>query len=479
VLPVLALVGRPNVGKSALFNRLTGTMDALVADFPGLTRDRLYGFARVPGARGDSTAEATDSPDPADILTTAIIIDTGGLTGDSGDMDTRMARQVELAVEEADTVVFLVDGNDGCMPGDRDVAELLRRSGKPVLLAVNKTEGRAPEEAVGDFFELGLGDPVAISATRGDRVRGMFDQALALCPSQTSDTAVADDPIGTHVAVLGRPNVGKSTLINRILGEERLVTLDTAGTTRDSISVPFTHEDQPFVLVDTAGIRRRARVTEMVEKFSIVKALQALERADSVIVLIDARDGVTEQDISLIGLILERGRALTLGINKWDGMDEKARSDVRDALDRKLPFLDFVDTIFISALHGSKIFDLLDSAARAANAAKRDLDTPRLNEILQEALSAHAPPIVRGRRVKLSYAHQGGKRPPTIVIHGNQTKHLAESYRRYLIKRFRRAFRLRGTPIRLELRTGKNPYEGRRNRLTPRQARRRKRVRGR
>jgi GTP-binding protein len=468
------LVGRPNVGKSTLFNRLTGTKDALVADFPGLTRDRLYGFARLHGGRGDAP---DDGATPTPIHSSAIVIDTGGLTGDRGDVDEQTARQVDLAVSEAHAVLLMVDGGDGCTPGDRHVAELVRRSGKPVVLVVNKTEGRAADEAVSEFFELGLGDPVAVSATRGDRVRELLDLALALCPAPESDDRISDDAAATHIAVLGRPNVGKSTLINRILGEERLVTLDTAGTTRDSIAVPFTFEERPFVLVDTAGIRRRARVKEMVEKFSVVKALQALENADAVIVLIDAREGVTDQDISLIGLILERGRALTLGVNKWDGMSVKARADLRDALDRKLPFLDFVETHFVSARHGSNVFDLLVSASRAADAAKRDLDTPRLNEVLQEALSAHPPPVVRGRRVKLSYAHQGGKRPPTVVIHGNQTEHLAESYRRYLIKKFRRAFRLQGTPIRLELRTGRNPYEGRRNRLTPRQARRRKRVR--
>ena len=470
MLPVVALVGRPNVGKSTLFNRLTGTKDALVADFPGLTRDRLYGFARL-----DTESGSMSEADPR----SAIIIDTGGLTVDQGDLSSQTNRQVDLAVSEAHAVILMVDGDAGCTAGDQDVSNLIRQAGKPVLLAVNKTEGRPAEEVVGEFFELGLGDPVAISAKRGDRVNAMLDQALALCPIDDADTSLAPEAEGTRITVVGRPNVGKSTLINRMLGEERLVTLDTAGTTRDSIAIPFAVDERPFILVDTAGIRRRARVQGMIEKFSVVKALQALEEADAVIVLIDAQEGVTEQDVSLIGLILERGRALTLGVNKWDGLSGRQRTDLRKALDRKIPFLDFVEIHFVSALHGTNIFDLLTSAAKAADAAERNLDTPRLNEILREATGAHPPPVVGRHRVKLSYAHQGGKRPPVIVIHGNQTSRLPGSYRRYLVKRFRRAFRLKGTPIRLELRTGSNPYEGRRNRLTPRQFRRRKRIRGR
>ena len=458
MLPVLALVGRPNVGKSTLFNRLTGTRDALVADFPGLTRDRLYGY-------GDLAGEP------------AVIIDTSGLTVPADELDALMAAQVERAVAEADVVVLMVDGESGCTPGDQTVAELVRRTGKPVVLTVNKSEGRVAEEIVAEFFALGIGDPIAISATRGDRIAAMLDAVAALLPkrlTQEQATLAAD---ATRVAVIGKPNVGKSTLINRYLGEERLVTMDEAGTTRDSIAIPFSYDARSFVLVDTAGIRRKARVSETIEKFSIVKSLQAIEESDAVILLLDARDGVTEQDVSLLGLILERGRALTLGINKWDGLSEHRRRDIRDELDRQLPFLDFVRMHFVSAQHGSNIFDLLDSAAEAAASARADLPTHRLTEVLQQAVMAHPPPVVRRRRIKLSYAHQGGKRPPTIVLHGNQTERLPGSYRRYLVKTFRKAFRLTGTPIRLQLRTGENPFAGKRNRLTPRQLKRRQRLR--
>ncbi|MFW2405321.1 MAG: ribosome biogenesis GTPase Der [Gammaproteobacteria bacterium] len=466
MLPVIALVGRPNVGKSTLFNRLTGTRDALVADYPGLTRDRQYGFASVPAEL--RAAAGADS---------LIVVDTGGITGDQGELDLQMSKQVESAVLESNVVILMVDGESGLTAGDENVAELIRRTGKPVVLVVNKTEGRAAEESAAEFYALGIGDPVAISATRGDRVQGMLATALGLCPPAVEDSLPKGEAGGTRVAVIGKPNVGKSTLINRLLGENRLVTQGEAGTTRDSIAIPFDFDGHPFVLVDTAGIRRKARVTEMIEKFSIVKSLQALEDADAVIMLIDAREGMTEQDTSLIGLILQRGRAMTLGVNKWDGLSERRRGELRDELDRQLPFLDFVDTHFISALHGSNIFDVLKSAGKAAQAAVRDLPTSRLNEVLQEAIQAHPPPIVRRSRVKLSYAHQGGKRPPTIVIHGNQTQRLPGTYRRYLVNRFRKAFRLKGTPIRIELRTGRNPYEGRRNKLTPRQARSRDRIR--
>jgi GTP-binding protein len=406
----------------------------------------------------------------------AIVIDTGGLIEGGDKLSVLMASQVKLAVNEADVVVLLVDGRDGLTPGDKSAAELVRRAGKPVLLAVNKAEGRPPDEIAAEFYELGIGEPMAISAERGDRVDLLMEQAIALCPElgAASDSLTEED--GLRIAVVGRPNVGKSTLINRIVGEERLLAFAEAGTTRDSIYVPFESEGERFLLVDTAGIRRRAKVKGTVEKFSVVKALQAIDTSDAVILLLDAREGVSEQDVSLIGLVLDRGRAMTLGINKWDGLAESQRQFIRQELDRRLPFLDFVEQHFISALHGSGIFELLASAKGAADSALRDLPTRQLAQVLADAIAAHPPPVVRGRRIKLSYAHQGGKRPPIIVIHGNQTERVPISYRRYLTKRFRRALSLRGTPVRLQFRTSRNPFAGLRNRLTPRQLRHRRRL---
>lgn len=458
LLPAIALVGRPNVGKSTLFNRLTGTRDALVADYPGLTRDRQYGFA-----------EAMPSP--------AIIIDTGGLIESSGGLSALMADQVQLAVNEADVVVLMVDARDGLSPGDEYAAGLVRRTGKPVVLAVNKAEGQPPDESAAEFYQLGLGDPIAISATRGDRIELLVQTTLAVCPKPDVDEGSPAQPIGMRIAVVGRPNVGKSTLINRFVGEDRLLAFGEAGTTRDSIYVPFESGGSSYVFVDTAGIRRRSRVKASIEKFSIVKALQAVEDSDAVIVLLDACDGLTDQDVSLIGLVLDRGRSLTIGLNKWDGLPEDQRIEVHQQLDRKLPFLDFVDYHFVSALDGSGIFEMLKSAKVAAEAAQRDLSTRSLTEVLTEAVTAHPPPLVQGRRIKLSYAHQGGKRPPIVVIHGNQTSKVPGSYRRYLTKRFRRAFSLRGTPVRLQFKTSRNPFAGLRNRLSPRQLRRRQRLR--
>ncbi|TFG86875.1 MAG: ribosome biogenesis GTPase Der [Chromatiales bacterium] len=460
MLPVLALVGRPNVGKSTLFNALTGTRAALVADFPGLTRDRLYGYATLAGQQ-------------------SIVIDTGGLTSKSDALSTLIDRQVAYAVAEADVVVLVVEAADGPLPDDHAIVARIRKAGKPAVLAINKSEGREPLQLGAAFYELGLGEPIAISALQGDRLALLATRVLAempAAPAEALDETAPPTLAGTRIAIIGRPNVGKSTLINRYLGEERLLTSDEAGTTRDSIQVPFSHDDHNFVLVDTAGIRRKARVDEMIERFSIVKSLQALEEADAVLLLLDARAGVTEQDVSLIGLALERGRALAIGINKWDRLPTDQREEVRVALDRRLPFLDFADIHYISALHGTAIYDLLGSGQRAAEAAVRDLPTPELNRVLKDAVQAYPAPMANRSRIKLTYAHQGGRRPPLIVVHGNQTDALPQSYRRYLVGCFRKAFRLRGTPIRVELRTGKNPFAGRRNKLTHRQVKRRERV---
>lgn len=445
------------MGKSTLFNRLTGTRDALVADFPGLTRDRLYGYSRQEGAA-------------------AVIIDTGGLAGESDDaLSQLMARQVELAVAEADAVVLLVEATSGVTPGDSSIAAMLRRSGKPVVLAVNKAEGLPEAETAAEFWSLGMGEPLVISAERGDRVPRLLEQALALCPPAVESPPPI--PNGMRIAVVGRPNVGKSTLINRYLGEERVVTQDQAGTTRDSIYIPFEWDSRPLTLIDTAGIRRRARTIETIEKFSVVKSLRAIEDADAVILLLDGQQGISDQDVSLIGLVLERGRALTVGINKWDGLSSAARNELRTELERRLPFLDFVELHYVSAAHGSNVRDLMVSALAAADSAFMDMPTPAVTQVLERAVTTHPPPLVRGRRIKLNYAHQGGRNPPVIVIHGNQLERLPLSYRRFLINQFRQAFRLTGTPVRLELAKGHNPYAGKRNKLTPRQERQRKRIR--
>jgi GTP-binding protein len=442
-----------------LFNRLTGTRDALVADYPGLTRDRLYGFT-------------------AGGLEPAIVIDTGGLVEAGDELAALMRRQVELALAEADVIVMLADGRESLTAEDRFVAAAVRRSGKPVVLAVNKTEGREREAALAEFHELGFAEIHAISASHGDGVHELVGAALRAALRSGRESLAPPAPgEGPRIAVVGRPNVGKSTLINRLLGEERLVTRDEPGTTRDAIRVPFEMDGRPYVLVDTAGVRRRARVTTAIEKFSVVKTLQAVDEADAVIVLIDAREGVTEQDASLVGLVLERGRALTVGVNKWDGLSAGARHTVMAALERDLPFLDFVEVHPLSALHGSNIREVFEAAARAAAAAQAELPTPELTRVLEEIVASHPPPVVRRHRIRLTYAHQGGRRPPLIVVHGTQTELLPDSYRRFLINRFRAAFGLTGTPIRLELRTARNPYAGRRNVLTRRQLRKRRRLR--
>jgi len=462
MLPVIALIGRPNVGKSTLFNRLTRSRDALVADYPGLTRDRKYGFGKL-------------GPIPY------LVIDTGGVAGGEEGIEEAMVDQTIVALQEADLAIIMVDGRSGLTAADEHVAELARKHAKKTWLAVNKAEGLDEAMANSEFHALGIGEPIAISAAHGDRIAALMEHVLAVFESPEPDEDENDDveveeDRELRIAVVGRPNVGKSTLINRLLGEERLVVFDQPGTTRDSVAVPFERNDRKYVLIDTAGIRRKARVHEAIEKFSIVKALQAIEQAEVVISVLDAQEGVTEQDVSLLGLVLERGRALVVVTNKWDGLSADHRKKVRDDLERRLPFLDFAERITISALHGTAVGDLLPAVERAYNAAMRDMSTTELTNELEAALIAHPTPLVRGRRIKLRYAHQGGRNPPVIVIHGNQVERLPESYRRYLINRFRKAFKLKGTPVRLAFKKGKNPFEGRRNTLTPRQERKRKRL---
>jgi GTP-binding protein len=460
MLPVIALIGRPNVGKSTLFNRLTRSRDALVADYPGLTRDRQYGFGKL-------------GPVPY------LVIDTGGVAGGEVGINERMVDQTVVALEEADAALILVDGREGLTAADEHVADLARKNGKKTWLAVNKAEGLDQAIAAGEFHGLGLGEPYAVSAAHGDRISALMDAVLADFEVEETDEEVPsydDDEHELRIAVVGRPNVGKSTLINRLIGEERLVVYDQPGTTRDSVSVPFERNDRKYELIDTAGIRRKSKVHEAIEKFSIIKALQAIERAEVVIAVLDAHEGVTEQDVSLLGLILERGRSLVIVTNKWDGMSAEDRKHVRDELDRRLPFLDFAERITISALHGTAVGDVLPAVERAFRAAILDMSTTDLTRELESAITAHPPPLVRGRRIKLRYAHQGGRNPPVIVIHGNQTDKVPEAYRRYLINRFRKVFKLKGTPVRLAFKTSKNPYKGKRNKLTPRQEQKRKRL---
>jgi len=457
MLPVVALVGRPNVGKSTLFNFLTRTRDALVADLPGLTRDRQYGFGRV-------------GPVPY------IVVDTGGLTGTQDELDGLMARQTLRALDEADVVLFMVDAREGLTGGDEQVAALLRRRGRAVSLVVNKGEGQAISVVAAEFHRLGIGAPVVISSAHGDNVRALMDDVLAPFPGTDASDAPERAEDSIRVAVIGRPNVGKSTLINRMIGEERLVAFDQPGTTRDAVEVPFERDGERYLLVDTAGVRRRARVSESIEKFSIIKTLGAIDAASVVIAVLDARDGVTDQDASLLGLAAERGRAMVIAVNKWDGLPPDQRDTVRRQLDLKLPFVEYAPIQFISALHGTGVGDLFALVQSSHAAAHRDLPTPELTRVLQDAVIAHQPPLVRGRRIKLRYAHQGGRNPPVIVIHGSQAELLPASYRRYLANIYRKAFRLHGTPVRIELRSADNPYAGRRNPLTPRQQKKRERL---
>ena len=460
MLPVIALIGRPNVGKSTLFNRLTRSRDALVADYPGLTRDRQYGFGKL-------------GPVPY------LVIDTGGVAGGEVGINERMVEQTVRALDEADVAIIMVDGRAGLTAADEHVAELARKHARKTWLVVNKAEGLETAIAASEFHGLGLGEPLAVSAAHGDRINALMDAVLEEFDVETPDEPESHedhDERTLRIAVVGRPNVGKSTLINRLIGEERLVVYDQPGTTRDSVSVPFVRNDRKYELIDTAGIRRKSKVHEAIEKFSIVKALQAIERAHVVIAVLDAHEGITEQDVSLLGLVLERGRALVVVTNKWDGLTAEDRKHVRDELDRRLPFLDFAERMTISALHGTAVGDLLPAVERAYRAATRDLSTTDLTRELESAVTAHPPPLVRGRRIRLRYAHQGGRNPPVIVIHGNQADKLPEAYRRYLINRFRKAFKLKGTPVRLSIKTGDNPYKGKRNKLTPRQQRRRKRL---
>jgi GTP-binding protein len=455
MLPVIALVGRPNVGKSTLFNVLTGTRDAIVADVPGLTRDRQYGFGRV-------------GPIPY------VVIDTGGLIEKATGLEAQMRAQTERAVAEADRLVFVTDARAGLSPEDQFVARELRRSGKPVTLALNKAEGLDADLAGADFHALGLGEPHAISTSHGQGCESLMEHVLAGLAAEPAEEATSG---AIRIAIIGRPNVGKSTLVNRLLGEERVIASEQPGTTRDSILVPFERDGRQFLLIDTAGVRRRARVEDVVERASVAKTLQAIAEAHVVILVLDAHDTVAEQDASVLGLALERGRALIIAVNKWDGIPAEQRATIQRQLALKLDFVPFAPLYFISARHGTGVGELMKSTVRAFEGAMRTLPTKELSRTLEHALSMHQPPLVRGRRIKLRYAHQGGRNPPRIIIHGNQTASVPEAYTRYLANLFRKTYDLFATPVAIEYRTDANPYDKERRAARAPQRKRRAQAR--
>ncbi|VTM25644.1 GTP-binding protein EngA [Stutzerimonas stutzeri] len=491
--PVVALVGRPNVGKSTLFNRLTRTRDALVADFPGLTRDRKYGHAHIAGHE-------------------FIVIDTGGIDGTEEGVEEKMAEQSLLAIEEADVVLFLVDARAGLTAADIGIANYLRqRQNKTTVLVANKTDGIDADSHCAEFYQLGLGEIEQIAASQGRGVTQLMEQVLAPFAERlesadeiepTSEdaqdeweqaldfdfaesTALIDEALedeaeeqdkNIKIAIVGRPNVGKSTLTNRILGEDRVVVYDLPGTTRDSIYIPMERDGQAYTLIDTAGVRKRGKVHLAVEKFSVIKTLQAIQDANVVLLVIDARENISDQDLSLLGFILNAGRSLVIVVNKWDGLDQDVKERVKSELDRRLDFIDFARVHFISALHGSGVGNLFDSVKEAYACATQKMTTSMLTRILQMATDEHQPPMVAGRRIKLKYAHPGGYNPPIVVVHGNQMEKLPDAYKRYLSNYYRKSLKIIGSPIRLLFQEGSNPFAGRKNKLTPSQLRKRKRL---
>lgn len=456
--PVIALVGRPNVGKSTLFNRLTRSRDALVADLPGLTRDRHFGEGRLgPGGY--------------------LVVDTGGFEPVAKDgILAEMARQTEQALQESDVAIFLTDGREGLTGQDHRIAQRLRRTGRPVLLAVNKLEGLTAQARTAEFYELGLGEPHALSAAHGDGVHALVDKALGMLASPSQGNAsdafvdlLTDEAVGTgqdattfdrglRLAIVGRPNVGKSTLVNALIGEERVIAFDQPGTTRDAIEIEFHYNDKPFRLIDTAGLRRRGRILEAIEKFSVIKTLQAVESSNVAILVLDAQQDISDQDAQIASFITEAGRALVVAVNKWDGLDFAAREEAKRLLTRKLPFLYWAKTHFISARKGHGLDALMRSVLQAYEAATRKLSTPRLTRVLRDAVERQQPARKAGQRPKLRYAHQGGQNPPIVVVHGTSLDQVTDTYRRYLEGQFRSFFALDGTPLRIEWKNARNPY---------------------
>lgn len=457
MIPVIALVGRPNVGKSTLFNQLTRSRDALVANLPGLTRDRKYGQGRI-GSRS------------------FVVIDTGGISGDEEGIDSRMAGQSLTAIEEADAVLMIVDAREGLHPGDEALARHLRQRNKPFHLVVNKVDGLNEDMASNDFYALGIESMHSIAASHGRGVKAMIERVLAVFEEEETPEQREQRYDSIRVAIVGRPNVGKSTLVNRLLGEERVVVFDQPGTTRDSVYIDYERDGQKYTLIDTAGVRKRKSVRETVEKFSIVKTLKAIDDAHVVVLVMDGHEGLVDQDMHLLGHCIDAGRGLVLAVNKWDGIESEQRDWIKSELGRRLQFAAYADTHFISALHGSGVGLLYKSINAAHQSATRKLNTNALTRILEGAVFDHAPPMVDQRRIKLRYAHAGGQNPPLIIIHGNQTGRVPTSYQRYLEKVFRRELELVGTPVRIEFKTGENPFADKRNQLTQRQAQRKRRL---
>lgn len=455
MIPVIAIVGQPNVGKSTLFNRLTAARHAIVADFSGVTRDRHYGHAYFEDRH-------------------VLLIDTGGFTGKEEGLAIQVVRQVEQAIDEAQVVLFVVDARLGLTPADQHIARYLRQINKTPILVVNKTDGLEANAVTADFHALGFSYVLPIAASHGTGVATLKEEVLKLLPEVVlSDTQI---PSGIRIAIVGRPNVGKSTLVNRMLGFERVIAFDEPGTTRDSIFIPLERMGVHYTLIDTAGVRRRGRIHQDIEKISVIKTLQAIDEADVCILLVDSHENLTDQDLHLLAYILEAGRAIVIAVNKWDGLDDYARMQIKTTLERKLNFVDFAKIFFISAKHGTNVGNLFPAINEAYASATRELPTPLLTKILEKAIAQHAPPLVQGRRIKLRYAHAGGQNPPVIVIHGNQVDQVPVSYQRYLINFFRRVLKLVGTPIKLVFKSGENPFAGRRNLLTPRQMKKRERT---
>lgn len=453
--PVIALVGRPNVGKSTLFNQLTKSRDALVADLPGLTRDRKYGDACIDNK-------------------SFIVIDTGGIGEGEEGIDAYMAEQSRTAIEEADIVLFLVDGRAGRVAADEQIAREIRTLGKTIHVVVNKVDGIQEDVAKSEFHALGMGELFGIAASHGRGVHQMMNQVLVNFPED--EEQVEDPEAGIKIAIVGRPNVGKSTLVNRLLGEDRVVVFDMPGTTRDSIYIPYERQGERYTLIDTAGVRRRGRVNETVEKFSVIKTLQAIKDAHVVVLVMDARESIVDQDLNLLGFVLESGRALVIAINKWDGMTDYERQTLRNDMQRRFDFIPYVKIHLISAKFGTAVGDLYPSIKRAYDSAMIRVPTNQLTQLLADAIEQHQPPLVSGRRIKLRYCHMGGQNPPLFVIHGNQTESVPSVYKRYLENTFRKALKLQGTPVQLEFKTSDNPYKDRVNRLTEGQTERRRRF---